>query len=151
MRLRDVGLTKEEIKAKVDKYMIETYERFDMIAERGKGMYVYDENGTPYLDFYAGIAVNSAGSCNDKVVMAVIDQCMDIMQTFNYPYTIPQALLAEKLCKITGMEKVFYQNSGTEANEAMIKMARKRIRVKKSCPLYCFMICMSQLLSFVLW
>lgn len=51
MRLRDVGLTKEEIKAKVDKYMIETYERFDMIAERGKGMYVYDENGTPYLDF----------------------------------------------------------------------------------------------------
>ncbi|WP_370837337.1 aminotransferase class III-fold pyridoxal phosphate-dependent enzyme [Megasphaera sp.] len=75
MRLRDVGLTKEEIKAKVDKYMIETYERFDMIAERGKGMYVYDENGTPYLDFYAGIAVNSAGSCNDKVVLAVIDQC----------------------------------------------------------------------------
>ncbi len=92
MRLRDVGLTKEEIKAKVDKYMIETYERFDMIAERGKGMYVYDENGTPYLDFYAGIAVNSAGSCNDKVVLAVIDQCMDIMQTFNYPYTVPQAL-----------------------------------------------------------
>lgn len=90
MRLRDVGLTKEEIKAKVDKYMIETYERFDMIAERGKGMYVYDENGTPYLDFYAGIAVNSAGSCNDKVVLAVIDQCMDIMQTFNYPYTWPR-------------------------------------------------------------
>ena len=102
MRLRDVGLTKEEIKAKVDKYMIETYERFDMIAERGKGMYVYDENGTPYLDFYAGIAVNSAGSCNDKVVLAVIDQCMDIMQTFNYPYTVPQALLAEKICTTIG-------------------------------------------------
>ena len=99
MRLRDVGLTKEEIKAKVDKYMIETYERFDMIAERGKGMYVYDENGTPYLDFYAGIAVNSAGSCNDKVVLAVIDQCMDIMQTFNYPYTVPQALLAERFAR----------------------------------------------------
>lgn len=103
MRLRDVGLTKEEIKAKVDKYMIETYERFDMIAERGKGMYVYDENGTPYLDFYAGIAVNSAGSCNDKVVLAVIDQCMDIMQTFNYPYTVPQALLAEKICTTIGI------------------------------------------------
>ena len=125
MRLRDVGLTKEEIKAKVDKYMIETYERFDMIAERGKGMYVYDENGTPYLDFYAGIAVNSAGSCNDKVVLAVIDQCMDIMQTFNYPYTVPQALLAEKICTTIGMDKIFFQNSGAEANEAMIKMARK--------------------------
>lgn len=125
MRLRDVGLTKEEIKAKVDKYMIETYERFDMIAERGKGMYVYDENGTPYLDFYAGIAVNSAGSCNDKVVLAVIDQCMDIMQAFNYPYTVPQALLAEKICTTIGMDKIFFQNSGAEANEAMIKMARK--------------------------
>lgn len=125
MRLRDAGLTKEDIKAKVNKYMIETYERFDMIAERAKGMYVYDENGMPYLDFYAGIAVNSSGSCNDKVVLAVVDQVMDIMQTFNYPYTVPQALLAEKICTAIGMDKIFYQNSGTEANEAMIKMARK--------------------------
>jgi acetylornithine/N-succinyldiaminopimelate aminotransferase len=125
MRLQDMGVTKADIKAKVDKYMIETYERFDMVAERAKGMYVYDEKGTPYLDFYAGIAVNSAGSCNDKIVLAVIDQVMDIMQTFNYPYTVPQALLAEKICTTIGMDKIFYQNSGTEANEAMIKMARK--------------------------
>lgn len=125
MRLTETGLTAEDIKAKVKKYMIETYERYDFLAERAKGMYVYDEKGTPYLDFYAGIAVNSAGSCNDKVVMAVIDQAMDIMQTFNYPYTIPQALLAEKVCTAIGMDKIFYQNSGTEANEAMIKMARK--------------------------
>ena len=86
---------------------------------------MYDENGTPYLDFYAGIAVNSAGNCNEKVVAAVKDQVEDIMHTFNYPYTIPQALLAEKICTTIGMDKIFYQNSGTEANEAMIKMARK--------------------------
>ena len=125
MRLKDTGLTAQDIKDKVKKYMIETYERFDFIAETAEGMYLYDENGTPYLDFYAGIAVNNAGSRNPKVVAAVKDQVDDIMHTFNYPYTIPQALLAEKVCTTIGMDKIFYQNSGTEANEAMIKMARK--------------------------
>lgn len=125
MKLKDTGLTFQDIKDKVDKYMIETYERFDFLAETAKDQYMYDENGTPYLDFYAGIAVNSAGNCNEKVVAAVKDQVEDIMHTFNYPYTIPQALLAEKICTTSGMDKIFYQNSGTEANEAMIKMARK--------------------------
>ena len=73
-------------------------------------MYMYDENGTPYLDFYAGIAVNAAGNCNEKVVKAVQEQAADLMQTFNYPYTIPQALLAEKVCTTIGMDKIFYQN-----------------------------------------
>ena len=86
MRLKDTGLTAQDIKDKVKKYMIETTERFDMIAETAKGMYVYDENGTPYLDFYAGIAVNNAGNCNEKVVAAVRDQAGDLMQIFNYPY-----------------------------------------------------------------
>ena len=125
MKLKDTGFTAQDIKDKVNKYMIETYERFDFLAETGKDMYLYDENGTPYLDFYAGIAVNSAGNCNEKVVAAVQEQAADLMQTFNYPYTIPQALLAEKVCTTIGMDKIFYQNSGTEANEAMIKMARK--------------------------
>ena len=125
MKLKDTGLTAQDIKDKVSKYMIETYERFDFLAETAKDQYVYDEKGEAYLDFYAGIAVNSAGNCNKKVVDAVIDQVQDIMHTFNYPYTIPQALLAEKVCTTIGMDKIFYQNSGTEANEAMIKMARK--------------------------
>ncbi|MCR5495376.1 MAG: acetylornithine/succinylornithine family transaminase [Treponema sp.] len=125
MKLKDTGLTAQDIKDKVSKYMIETYERFDFIAERAKDQYLYDEKGQAYLDFYAGIAVNSAGNCNQKVVDAVIDQVQDVMHTFNYPYTIPQALLAEKICTTIGMDKIFYQNSGTEANEAMIKMARK--------------------------
>ena len=125
MKLKDTGLTKDQIKGLVDKYMIETYERMDFLAETAKDQYIYDENGEAYLDFYAGIAVNSAGNCNEKVVAAVKDQVEDIMHTFNYPYTIPQALLAEKVCTTIGMHKIFYQNSGTEANEAMIKMARK--------------------------
>lgn len=125
MKLKEVGITKEEVKSLVNKYMIETYERFDFLAETAKDMYLYDENGEAYLDFYAGIAVNSAGNCNEKVVAAIKDQVSDIMHTFNYPYTIPQALLAEKICTTIGMDKIFFQNSGTEANEAMIKMARK--------------------------
>lgn len=70
MRLKDTGLTVQDIKDKVNKYMIETYERFDFLAETAEGMYMYDENGTPYLDFYAGIAVNNAGNRNPKVVAA---------------------------------------------------------------------------------
>lgn len=125
MKLKETGLTAEQLKAKVKKYMVETYERFDFVVDSAEGVHMYDENGTPYLDFYAGIAVNSVGNCNPKVVKAIQDQCATIMQTFNYPYTVPQALLAEKICTTIGMDKIFYQNSGTESNEAMIKMARK--------------------------
>lgn len=125
MKLKDYNLSKQDIKDMVGKYMIETFERFDFIAETAKDMYIYDENGEAYLDFYAGIAVNSAGSCNEKVVAAVQNQVADIMHTFNYPYTIPQALLAKKICDAIGMDKIYFQNSGTESNEAMIKMARK--------------------------
>ena len=105
--------------------MVETYARYDFIAERAEGMYLYDEKGVAYLDFYGGVAVNTPGNRNPKVVAAVKDQLDDIMHTFNYPYTIPQALLAKKICDTIGMDKIFFQNSGTEANECMIKMARK--------------------------
>lgn len=125
MQLKDCGKTAADIRALVKKYMIETYERYDFLCTRAKGMYLYDEKGEGYLDFYGGIAVNSAGNCNEKVVAAVRDQVGEVIHTFNYPYTIPQALLAEKICTTLGFDKIFYQNSGTEANEAMIKMARK--------------------------
>lgn len=125
MKLSETGFTANEIKDKAKKYMIETYERFDFLADSAKGVYMYDENGTPYLDFYAGIAVNSVGNCCERVVDAVCEQAKTLMQSFNYPYTVPQALLAEKVCTTLGMDKIFYQNTGTEANEAMIKMARK--------------------------
>ena len=125
MKLSDTGLTQDQLKALVKKYMIETYERYDFVAERAEGMYIYDPDGNAYLDFYGGIAVNNAGSCNPRVVEALREQTGDIMHTFNYPYTIPQALLAKKVCDIAGFDKIFFQNSGTEANEVAIKLARK--------------------------
>ncbi len=125
MQLQSVKLTAQEVMDLTNKYMIETYQRFPFVATRAKGMYLYDENDQPYLDFYGGIAVNNAGSCNEKVVAAVREQVGEIMHAFNYPYTIPQAVLAELVCTTIGMDKIFYQNSGTEANEAMIKLARK--------------------------
>ena len=95
MRLKDTGLTAQELKDMVNKYMVETYERYDFIAERAEGMYLYDEEGNAYLDFYGGVAVNSCGNRNPKVIAAIKDQLDDIMHTFNYPYTIPQALLLQ--------------------------------------------------------
>lgn len=125
MQLKDVNLTAEQVKALCTKYMIETYERFPFVACRAEGMYLYDENDNAYLDFYGGIAVNNAGNCNPKVVEAVRNQVGEIMHTFNYPYSIPQAVLSQLICETIGMDKILYQQSGTEANEAMIKIARK--------------------------
>lgn len=125
MQLQSLRLTAQNVIDLTQKYMIETYQRFPFVATKAKGMYLYDEKEQPYLDFYGGIAVNNAGNCNEKVVEAVRDQVGDLMHTFNYPYTIPQAVLAELVCKTLDMDKIFYQNSGTEANEAMIKLARK--------------------------
>lgn len=125
MKLSDTGLSQQELKDMAKRYMIETYQRYDLVAERAEGMYIYDPDGRAFLDFYGGIAVNNAGNCNPKVVAAIREQVGDIMHTFNYPYTIPQALLAKRICEISGFDKIFFQNSGTEANEVAIKLARK--------------------------
>lgn len=75
MDLKSTGKTKEEIKEMYNKYFYETFQRFDFIAEKGEDDYVIDETGKRYLDFMAGIAVNSAGHCNKKVVEAIMEQC----------------------------------------------------------------------------
>lgn len=125
MKINELGVTAEEIKEKVSKYMIELGDRYDFVAERAEDCYVYGTDGKKYLDFYVGIAVCSVGHCNEKVVKAVQAQAETLMHTFNYPYTIPQAMLAEKICTTIGMDKIYYENSGAESNEAMIKLARK--------------------------
>jgi acetylornithine/N-succinyldiaminopimelate aminotransferase len=125
MQLQDTGLSFEDVKGYTEKYMMETYERFPFLAVRAKDMYLYDQDGNGYLDFSGGIAVNSAGSCNEKVVEAVVEQAQQLIHVFNYPYSIPQAVLAKLVCETIGMDKIFFQNSGTESNEAMIKLARK--------------------------
>ena len=125
MDLKSTGKTKEEIKAMYNKYFYETFKRFDFIAEKGEDDYVIDETGKRYLDFMAGIAVNSAGHCNKKVVEAIIEQAQQMMHASNYCYTIPMVMLAQRICDAIGMEKIYFQNSGAEANEVMIKLARK--------------------------
>lgn len=125
MRLEDTGMTRQEVKDTVDQYMLRIGERFDLVAQRAKDMYVYDTDGTEYLDFYAGIAVSSVGNCNEAVVKAIQEQAAELIHASLYPYSIPQARLAKLICETIGMDRIFFQNSGTEANEAMIKMARK--------------------------
>lgn len=125
MDLKSTGKTKEEIKEMYNKYFYETFQRFDFIVEKGEDDYVIDETGKRYLDFMAGIAVNSAGHCNKKVVEAIMEQCQQIMHASNYCYTIPMVMLAQRICDAIGMEKIYFQNSGAEANEVMIKLARK--------------------------
>ena len=125
MRLQDTGLTKEELIQTVNDNMIYLSERYPMIADTASGTAVYDEAGNEYLDFYAGIAVSSAGNCNPRVVEAICKQAHELIHASNYPYTVPQAMLAKLICENIGMDRIFFQNSGTEANEAMIKLARK--------------------------
>lgn len=125
MTLKDTGLTKEQLIDTVDEYMMFLSPRYDLIADTAKDMSVFDEKGEEYLDFYGGIAVSSAGNCNPKVVEAICKQAHELIHASNYPYTVPQGMLAKLICENIGMEKIFFQNSGTEANEAMIKLARK--------------------------
>ncbi len=114
-----------ETKELYDTYFYETFQRFPFVAARGEGAYVYDENGKAYLDFMAGIAVNSTGHCNPKVVEAICEQAGKMIHASNYCYTEPQGKLAKLICDTIGFEKIYFQNSGAEANEVMIKLARK--------------------------
>ena len=125
MRLKDTGMTRQELKDTIDTYTMVTAKHLDLVAEQGKGKYIYDADGTAYLDFYAGIAVSSVGNCNEKVVQAIQEQAAQLIHGSNYPYLVPQAKLAKLICESIGMDKIFFQNSGSEANELMIKMARK--------------------------
>ncbi len=125
MKVSETGYTKDELLEIADKYLAEPARRWNFIEEKGDGMYVYDEEGNAYLDFFAGIAVSSAGNCNKKVAEAIANQSSEVIHASNYAYTLPMLLMAKKVCDTIGMEKIIFQNSGTEANEAMIKMARK--------------------------
>ena len=116
----------------IDKeYIANTYARFPICLTAGKGSTVVDENGKEYIDLGTGIAVNGFGIADEKWMAAVIDQLGKIQHTSNLYYSEPCALLAQQLCLRTGMKKVFFSNSGAEANECAIKAARKYGEVKK--------------------
>ncbi len=116
----------------IDKrYVANTYARFPVELVRGQGSLVYDEKGKEYIDLGTGIAVNAFGACDEGWKNAVIEQLGKIQHTSNLYYSEPCALLAKELCIRTGMEKVFFSNSGAEANECAIKAARKHGELKK--------------------
>lgn len=102
-----------------------TYGRYDVALKSGKGAVAYDENGKKYIDVSSGIGVNSLGYCNDGWVEAVTKQAGTIQHMSNYFYSEQSSNLAEKLCNLTGLSKVCFGNSGAEANECAIKIARK--------------------------
>ena len=106
-------------------YIAGTYNRFPVAIASGKGSLLYDENGREYIDLTSGIGVTAFGIADEKWQAAVIEQVGKVQHTSNLFYTAPCADLAEMLVRKTGMKKVFFSNSGAEANECAIKAARK--------------------------
>ena len=115
---------------RADKHVMKTYGRYPIVAERGEGCRLWDVDGKAYLDFLAGVAVNNLGHCHPKVVAALREQAGRLLHCSNF-YHIPQQVeLAEWLCEHSFAERVFFCNSGAEANEAAMKLARKHSNEK---------------------
>ena len=118
-------MTSNEIKALDAQHVMQTYGRFDIVIERGEGAKLYDPEGREYIDFTGGLGVNSIGYGNKKWAEAVYAQALKLQHISNLYYSAPYAKLAKELMARTGMKNVFFANSGGEANEGMIKLARK--------------------------
>ena len=115
----------QAIIARDDANVLHTYGRSPIALVEGRGMYAFDAEGREYLDFTSGIGVNALGFCHPAWVQAVSDQAGRLQHTSNLYYTEPCGALAEELCRRTGLDAVFFGNSGAEANEGAIKAARK--------------------------
>ncbi len=117
-------------------YIANTYARFPVELVSGKGSVIVDSNGKEYIDLGSGIAVTSFGIADNEWIKAVTEQLNKLQHTSNLYYTEPCAMLAKMLCERTGMKKVFFSNSGAEANECAIKAARKYAAEKKGADCY---------------
>lgn len=115
----------KEIAARDSAYLMPTYARFPVDIDHGRNATLWSAEGREYIDFTSGIGVNSVGAANPKWVDAVAVQCAKLAHMSNLFYTQPCGALAEQLCRRAGMSSVFFANSGAEANEGMIKLARK--------------------------
>ena len=116
--------TKEYIDI-AEKNLLHTYNRYQIVLEKGGGVYLYDTDGKKYLDFAAGIAVFAFGYGNKVYNDALKEQIDKIIHTSNLYYNIPATVAAERLVKISGLDRVFFTNSGTEAIEGAVKTARR--------------------------
>lgn len=120
-----------DTQTKDQQYIVGTYARFPVTVQSGKGSLVWDEDGKEYIDLSTGIAVDTFGVADEEWVAAVTAQLQKLQHMSNLYYTEPCADLAQLLCQRTGMKKVFFSNSGAEANECAIKAARKYAARKK--------------------
>jgi len=120
----------EELMQGARQYLMDTYARYPLALARGQGAKVYDVEGREYLDFLAGVAVNVLGHCHPKVTLALQQQAQHLIHTSNLFYTEPQVKLAQVLVDHSFAGKVFFCNSGAEANEAAIKLARRWAHAK---------------------
>ena len=111
--------------AEAEQDLLHTYNRYQVVFDHGDGVYLYDVNGKKYLDFVAGIAVFALGYHNEAYNNALKDQIDKLIHTSNYYYNVPAIEAARKLKKVSGMDRVFFTNSGAEAIEGAIKAARK--------------------------
>jgi acetylornithine/N-succinyldiaminopimelate aminotransferase len=109
-------------------YILQTYIRPEFVLERGDGVWLYDTEGKPYLDAGSGIAVNALGYRHDTIVEAIRQSAEGLLHASNLYHTAPHALLARDLCQASFADRVFFCNSGTEANEGALKFARKWVR-----------------------
>jgi ornithine carbamoyltransferase len=121
----------DTIKTADDEYVYRTYNRLPALFVQGAGCNLWDNRGNEYLDFLAGIAVCSLGHCHPSVVAAITRQAQQLIHTSNLLLTAPQAQLAERLCGISGMDRVFFCCDGTTANEAALKIAKKHGNKKR--------------------
>ena len=117
--------TSNEIKQLDSDYIAQTYGRFNLALSHGKGCQVWDFEGNEYLDFTSGIGVNSLGWADEDWLNAVVHQASSLAHTSNLFFTEPSSRLAKKLAEVSGLKRVFFANSGAEANEGAIKTARK--------------------------
>lgn len=127
-------MTNQQWVERSDKVIMKTYGRYPIVPVKGEGCRLWDADGKEYLDFLAGVAVNNLGHCHPRVVKAIQEQAATLIHCSNY-YQIPQQIeLAELLCSHSFADKAFFCNSGAEANEAAIKLARKYSREKHNNP-----------------
>lgn len=116
--------TTDEVLQREALFLLPTYSRYPVVLERGKGVYLYDLDGKKYLDFVAGLGVNALGHAHPRIVKAIRDQAAKVIHLSNLYYNEYQGKLAEKLCYLSGMRRAFFSNSGTEAMEGALKLAR---------------------------
>jgi len=114
----------EEIVAREQKYLLNTYARYPVAMVRGKGVYLWDVDGKRYLDFLSGLGVNALGHAHPRIVKTIREQAAKVIHLSNLYYNEYQGVLAEKLCQKSGLDRAFFTNSGTEAIEGALKLVR---------------------------